>query len=255
MVVELMRDWTTEFFTAPALDAWQRSRSHATTQAEVEFLSHALRLGSERRRLLDVPCGDGRHAVGLAQRGHAVTGIDIAVDNEARVRQLAIAADLAIDFVLGDMRNLPDRPAFDGAYCFGNSFGYFPRPETTSFLVALAKTLSPSARFVIDTACAAESILLDLNRQSWVRVDDGLVLLLRCEYDARHSRLDTTYTSIQDGRLTDERTSHHYIFTSGEIVAMLDTAGFTTQALLGDLDGSQFELGSERLLLIARRRG
>ena len=249
-----MADWTHEFFTPIALDAWQRSRPHEATLAEVEFLRGALGLGPEPRRLLDVPCGDGRHAVGLAKLGHAVTGVDIAVDNGPRLARLAAAAGVVIDFQVGDMRALPDRPPFDAAYCMGNSFGYFPRAETQSLLGSLSKALLPGARFVIDTACAAESILLDLNRQSWVRIDESLVVLMRCEYDPRESRLDTSYTSLLEGSAIDRRTAHNYVFTSGEIVAMLDAAGFTTLDLLGDLDGSAFELGSERLLLIAEKR-
>jgi SAM-dependent methyltransferase len=254
VVVSGMRDWTTDFFTPVALDAWQRSLSSEATQSEVEFLAAALALGSEPRRLLDVPCGDGRHAVALAQLGHAVTGVDIAVDNVRRAAQRANDARVTIDFHVGDMRVLPDRPPFDGAYCLGNSFGYFPRAETQRFLGTLAQTLVPGARFVIDTACAAESILLDLNRQSWLRVDEALLVLLHCEYDPRESRLDTTYTSVVDGRVADERIAHNYIFTTGELVAMLDAVGFSTLDLLGDLDGSEFELGSERLLLVAERR-
>jgi SAM-dependent methyltransferase len=249
-----MRDWTTDFFTPIALDTWQRSRSPAITLAEVEFLKEALLLGPEPRRLLDVPCGDGRHAVALAQLGHALTGVDIAVDNLQRATRLAATAGVTIDFHVADMRALPDSPAFDGAYCLGNSFGYFPRAQTQRFLNALAQALSSGARFVLDTACAAESILLDLNRQSWVRVDAALVVLMECDYDARESRLDTTYTTLRDGSVTDQRIAHNYIFTSGELVAMLDAAGFTTLDLLGDLDGSEFELGSERLLLVAQRR-
>ena len=40
-----------------------------------------------------------------------------------------------------------------------------------------------------------------------------------------------------------------------EIVGMLDVAGFETLGLLADLDGSEYELGAERLLVIAERRG
>jgi hypothetical protein len=44
------------------------------------------------------------------------------------------------------------------------------------------------------------------------------------------------------------------VFTSGEIVRMLEAAGLEILELYGDLDGSPFELGSERLLLIAQRK-
>jgi SAM-dependent methyltransferase len=254
MLVNGVRDWTTDFFTPIALDAWQQSQPLETTLAEVEFLTQALGLGPEPRRLLDIPCGDGRHAVELAKRGHAVTGVDIAIDNVQRAAKLAAAASVTLDFHVADMRALPQLPTFDGAYCLGNSFSYFPRAQTQSFLNALSQLLSPGARFVIDTACAAESILLELNRRSWVPVDDRLLLLLECEYDPRESRLDTTYTSLVNGCVADRRVAHNYVFTSGEHVAMLDAAGFTTLDLLDDLDGTDFELGSERLLLIAERR-
>lgn len=249
-----MLDWTTDFFTPIALDAWQHSQSPEATLAEVEFLKRALRLSRQPRRLLDIPCGNGRHAVALAKLGHAVTGVDSAVDNVQRAAKLSAAVGVTIDFQVADMRALPAGHDFDGAYCLGNSFGYFPRSETQAFLRALASVLAPGARFVIDTAYAAESILLDLNRQSWVRVDDQLLLLMECEYDPRESRLDTTYVSLLDGSVTDRRVAHNYVFSSGEHVAMLDAAGFTTLDLLDDLNGSQFELGSERLLLVAERR-
>jgi hypothetical protein len=77
---------------------------------------------------------------------------------------------------------------------------------------------------------------------------------MRCEYDARESRLDTTYTSLVAGSTADERTAHNYVFTTGELVGMLDAAGFTTLELLADLEGTPFELGSERLLIVAERR-
>jgi len=248
-----MPDWTTEFFSQPALDAWRRAQSPDITAAEVAFLEQVLGLGATPKRLLDVPSGDARHAIELAKLGHHVTAIDSAVDNEARARQGAADAAVSLDFVLGDMRALPARPAFEGAYCWGNSFGYFPRAQTQDFAHAVARSLAPGARFVIDTATSAESLLVELERRSWVRVDDELLLLLECEYDARESRLDTTYTSVLCDQVVDRRTAHHYVFTSGEIVGMLAAAGFETVDLLEDLAGTPFDLGSERLLIVAER--
>jgi SAM-dependent methyltransferase len=246
-----MQDWTTTFFSQVALDAWRRAQSPEVTQAEVEFLEEALGLGAEPKRLLDVPCGDARHAVELARRGHRVTAIDSAQDNEAQAQVRSASAGVTIDFVRADMRALPKRAPFEGAYCWGNSFGYFPRSESQRFTTAVGKRLVAGSRFVIDTATSAESLLVELERQSWVRVDDELVLLLECEYDARESRLDTTYTSVLRDQVVDRRTAHHYVFTSGEIVGMLEAAGFEIVDLLEDLDGAQFQLGSERLLLVA----
>jgi len=249
-----MSDWTKGFFSSIALDTWERSQSSETTREEVEFLQDALSLGDSPKRILDVPCGNGRHAVALAALGHAVTGVDGAVDNHARATKLAADAGVSLEVMTADMRALPDMPAFDAAYCMGNSFGYFPRTETQQFLNAVAKLTSVGARFVIDTTCAAECILLDLHRQWWTRLDDEVTVLLESEYDPRQSRLATTHTTLIDGHVTDRRVAHHYVFTSGEILHMLDAAGFSPTTLLSDLDGSLFELGSDRLLIIAQRR-
>jgi SAM-dependent methyltransferase len=249
-----MKDWTQGFFEAPALDAWQRSRSERDTREEVAFVADALQLDATPRRLLDVPCGDGRHAVELAQRGHQVVGIDIAPDNARRAAARARAATATIEFVEGDMRTLSGRGVFDGVYCMGNSFGYFPRADTQRFIEGVASVLAAGGRFVLDTSTAAESILVELSRQSWIRVDDELTLLLECDYDPVESRLDTTYTSVLEGRVVDTRTSHHFIFTSGEIIDMLEAAGLRLVACASDLDGAPFELGCDRLLLTAERR-
>jgi SAM-dependent methyltransferase len=246
-------DWTKDFFSASALDAWRRAHSPEITQAEVDFLVSALALGEAPMRLLDVPCGDARHAVELAQLGHHVTAVDRAADNEAQARRRAAAAGVTLDFVRADMRALPAAAAFGGAYCWGNSFGYFPRAETSQFVASVAQRLSPGGRFVIDTATCAECLLVELEQRSWQQVDAEMLLLLECAYDPRASRLDTTYTSVLRDQVVDRRTAHHYVFTSREIVEMLEAAGFETIELLGDLDGAPFELGAERLLVIAEK--
>lgn len=237
------------------MDSWRRAHSPEVTESEVEFIEQALALDDGPGRLLDVPCGDARHAVALAKLGHQITAVDRAPDNEARARELAAAAGVNIDFVLADMRKLPQRARFDGAYCWGNSFGYFPRAETRLFTASVAQSLAPGARFLLDTATCAESLLVELERRSWTQVDDELVLLLECEYDARASRLDTTYTSVLRDQVVDRRTAHHYVFTSAEIVDMLEAADFEVIELFGDLALSPFELGSERLLVVAQRKG
>lgn len=251
-----MRDWTTTYFSTPALDAWQRAQTEEITVAEATFLNEVLLATDGAKRLLDVPCGEGRHAVELAKLGPQVTGIDISPENQTRALARASAAGVAVEHVLADMRTplSLSKGAFDGAYCWGNSFGYFPRAEMQQFVASVAANLHTRGRFIIDTATAAESVLVELNRRSWIQVDDELTLLLECEYDTVESRLDTTYISVLNGRVVDRRTAHHFVFTSGEIVAMLDAAGFETLALLADLDGSEFELGAEQLIVIAERR-
>jgi SAM-dependent methyltransferase len=245
--------WYETFFDEIALDIWQDSRSEEQTAAEVDYLEAALG-GRDRRRLLDLACGNGRHAVLLAARGHAMTGLDIAEGNRARGARRAAAAGVEVEWITGDMSRLEVREPFDGAYLWGNSFGYFPRVQTAQFMASVARALEVGGRFVIETNVAAETILSDLAHRTWMRVADHTLVLLEGRYIARESRLDHIYTTIRDDRVVAESTAHIWIYTCGEIVAMAEAAGFEVLDLHGNLDSSRFELGDDQLIFLLERR-
>jgi SAM-dependent methyltransferase len=121
------------------------------TRTEVDFLERALDIDAGAQ-LLDVPCGNGRHAIELASRGYKMTGLDLSEEFIAGARS---ATPLAVRWVRDDMRSLPWVSEFDGAYCFGNSFGYLAWEEARHFLAAVARGLKPGARFVVETGMAA----------------------------------------------------------------------------------------------------
>lgn len=244
--------WYESFFDEDALDVWQLSRSDEETAAEIDYLDSIL-AAPEGGHLLDVACGNGRHAVPLAARGYAVTGIDIAEGNRRRVEARAAAAGVSIDLTIGDVTRMEHDQAFDGAYLWGNSFGYFPRAASREFLSRVRRALRPGARFVIDTAMAAESILGDLDRRTWVRVSDEVRVLLESSYSPRESRVDTTYTTIRGDRVVGERTAHVWIYTCGELLDMARSAGLEPLDTHGDLEGNSFELGDDRLIAILER--
>src|SRR5665213_2439048 len=75
--------------------------------------------------ILDMGCGNGRHAVALARLGYNVTGVDLngrylgaAIEQARREKSNAI-------FVQGDMRTFRRANAFDAAMILWNAFGYF----------------------------------------------------------------------------------------------------------------------------------
>jgi len=60
------------------------------------------------------------------------------------------------------MRNIEGLGVYDGAFCFGNSFGFLEYADMEKFLAGVARALTPGARFIVNTAMAAESVLPDL---------------------------------------------------------------------------------------------
>jgi SAM-dependent methyltransferase len=243
----LKTEWFETFFQGPAVDFWTRAIPPALTLADVDFLEKTfdVKPGS---RLLDVPCGNGRHSIELARRGYRITGIDLSEEFLAAAR-----AALHADWRFGDMRALELEPAaYDGAFCFGNSFGYLDHTGVAAFLSALAGALKPGAKLVIETGVAAESILPTLVQKRWHRIGD-LLVLSENRYDPWESRLNIDYTFVRDGTI-ETRPAASYVFTTAELRRMLDAAGFNTLAFQSSVAGDPYQLGSPRLMIIAQRR-
>src|SRR6266851_1354723 len=64
-------NWFEDFFHGIANDLWRKAVTAEQTRAEADFLQRTL---GKKRRLLDVPCGNGRHSLELARRGCHMTG-------------------------------------------------------------------------------------------------------------------------------------------------------------------------------------
>lgn len=65
--------------------------------------------GDASRKLLDVACGVGTQALGLAKLGYSVTASDIARTAVERARPEAEQRGLSIDFSVADMREVSSR--------------------------------------------------------------------------------------------------------------------------------------------------
>ena len=245
--------WYEDFFaTDAALDVWQKYVTPEMTCAEAEFLASVFEDRTDGH-LLDVPCGNGRHAVELAGRGFRVTGVDISEENVRRARSNAEAEGVQTRFIYADMRELPISMRFDGAFCFGNSFGYLDHDGMRDFVARVAALLRPGGSFCIDTWMAAESILPRLSNRSWFSMDD-MYLLAENRYDAGESRLDTTNTMLySDGRSVVQDSSH-WVYTVAEIKRLLASVGLETVATYGSLDKEPFEVKKRRLLLVAEKK-
>jgi SAM-dependent methyltransferase len=241
------QNWYQTFFTGLALDFWRGAFPPEATLKECDQLMTLLGVGPGAR-LLDVPCGNGRHLLELAGRGFRMAGVDISPEFVDEVRT-QLDSGWEADVHCGDMRSIPWDGPFDGAYCLGNSFGYVDRDGCSDFLSAVAKSLKPGARFVLETGMAAESILPNLvPRDDYETADCRMEIENR--YRAQAGALETHYVFLKGGR-REERVSLHHVFTIREIVGMLKHAGLQQKGLYSGLGGEPFEIGAPDLILLA----
>lgn len=243
----ITNDWTQDFFHGLAVDFWLAVAP--PPDADLPFLEKVFGAPAGQA-ILDVACGAGRHSIALARRGYAVTGVDLSTTCLAEAQRRA--KDVSIEWHRGDMRELPWSNRFDGALCFGNSFGYSDREGTRAFLRTLAASLKPGAAFVLESGATAESLLPTLQTRRWMEVD-GILFFSGATYDASASRLDVDYSFVR-GAVRETRTAHTWIYTIGKLREMFAGAGLVVEQLSSSPAGDPFRLGDPRLLMVARKK-
>ena len=224
------------------------------SEREAAFVAEALDL-SAGDRVLDVPCGHGRLANPLADRGCSVVGVDLTrgfLDRAlADAREQGVADSVA--YCRGDMRALPVRTGgFDAAFNAFTSFGYFDDAGNRRTLAELARALRPGGRVLVDVP-NLPAVLGEFEAVTAVE-RDGDHLVDRHEYDPRTGRMRTDRLTVRDGG-TREATFSVRQYTYPELVELFEDAGFEVVADYGSLEGEDYSVDAGRTVLVGELRG
>lgn len=135
---------------ADAYDAIYRSKDYPGEVALIERIlaGHGF---AGPRRLLDLGCGTGNHALPLAQRGHSVVGVDRSPAMLAQARIKTDAARHCVEFRSGDIRNLDLAERFDAVLMMFTVLGY--QHQDDDLMAALAtvrRHLGSGGLFIFD---------------------------------------------------------------------------------------------------------
>lgn len=242
-------DWSHSFFRGLVAESVPLLFPPEVTAQEIAGLARTL-APMPGARILDVPCGDGRLALGLAATGLRLTGVDVCSELVSRAAQAASERGLDARFVVGDMRELAFDAEFESAFCMGNSFAYFEDEANAAFLGGVARALVPGGRFVLDALCA-ETLLPHLQERKWFRLGD-ILFLSATTYDPTTATATTDYTlSRGDGR--EDKTARYRVYGVRQLIELLQAAGFSAVVPTSDLDGTPFRFGARRLFLLATK--
>jgi len=124
------------------------------TVREVDFLIEEL-LVPAGGAILDVGCGTGRHAVELAKRGYAVTGLDLSSNMLSRAADRAKAEDVRVEWVRANATRFTFPGRYDAAICLcEGAFGLLghaddPIDQPLSILCNISRSLKPQAKAVL----------------------------------------------------------------------------------------------------------
>ena len=123
---------------------------------------------------------------------------------------------------------------------------------TARSLASMRAALRPRGRLVLESMTVAESFLVAGFKPSTEWEYGGIRLSATNHYRVSESRLESDFTfEDAEGHVEHTRAAHH-VHTSGEVVRLLQQAGFGEIELLGSDGVEPYALGSPRLVAVAR---
>lgn len=110
-------------------------------------------IGEDRAAVLDCSCGIGTQAIGLALRGHRVTGTDLSLRAAARAAREAADRNLSLRTAAADMRRLPFAGGrFDTVVCADNSLPHLlTEQDVHAALAEMHRVLRPDGLLLVST--------------------------------------------------------------------------------------------------------
>jgi SAM-dependent methyltransferase len=167
-------------------------------------------------RVLDLGCGTGRLALGLAAAGHQVTGVDPARASLDAARTKPGAE--RVTWIVGTMSDVPEQ-TFDMAVMTSHVSQFLiDDQEWDRALADLARLLRPGGRLLFDARDPQ-----DRRWDAWNPVDSRHQVALP---DGREVAVWTEVTAVRDSRVSF---THHYVFPDGDELLSTATLRFRTE--------------------------
>ena len=202
-------------------------------------------------KVLDMPCGPGRHSLELARQGFSVTGVDRAAMFIEEARRRAEKEGLEAEFICQDMREFRRDRAFDAALNLFTSFGYFDdQAEDRLVLENFFASLKPGGKLLVDVR-GKETLARDFRPRDWVE-REGILLLEEREIMEGWSRIRTRWIVVRDGR-QKEFTLTLRLYSGAELKGLMEEVGFQEVKLYGDFEGAPYGPEARRLIAVGRK--
>jgi SAM-dependent methyltransferase len=196
-----------------------------STEKDVAFLARQLPL-PRYRRLLDLCCGYGRHAMRLAERGYQVTGLDRDPEAIAEAKRRTYAANQQVTYLVGDMREIGALPGtFDGVINMWQSLAFFDEATNADVLRQVHSKLTPGGRFIADIYNRA---FFERNQGQKRQEIDGTIVETDGYMEGGRWHSALTYRDA-DGAVVGGDHMDWQMFTPDEFVALASECGFTVR--------------------------
>lgn len=243
--------WWTSYFDAGYLREYEPLFDLREDRAQVARLVELLALPAGSR-VLDLACGQGRHAHLLAEAGFRVDGYDLSRELLTRARRRGTGRTLR--YTRGDMRSLPARwtGRFDAVVNLFTSFGFFDDPrDDAQVLRECARVLVPGGVMIWQGGSRDGVMARFLARDGW-ETSDGTIVVQDRSFDPLAGRL-TIRSTWQTSGGTEHREHRIRLYTATRMAELMLEAGLVVEQAWDSFADRPLSRRSSEMLLVARR--
>lgn len=213
--------------------------------------------------ILEIMCGTGALSIPLAQEGHQVTGLDLAEPMLAEARRKAEAAGVAVEWVLGDVRNFELGQRYNLIFLPSNSIAHLlTRDDLEACLASVMRHLLPEGRFAVSIFVPGLPLLIKSPEEEQEFVDyidpdsgEEVMITFRSWYDsATQIKYNHLYKRVGNGPVEADGELTMRMYFPQELDALFWYNGFAIEHKYGASDRRPFDAQSAMQFYVLKRR-
>lgn len=243
--------WWATYFDERYLLEFEPLFEETINRAQVTRLMELLEL-PDGARILDCPCGQGRHAHLLAEAGYDVTGVDYSVPL-LRVAK-ARGTGTRLRYRKADMRALPERwtGRFDAVLNLFTSFGFFDDATDDAHVIQqFARVLAPGGTLIWFGGSRDGVVSRWVGRDRWT-TEDGSTIAHERSFDPRTGQI-TIQTTWRGPTGSGQRMHRIRLYTATRLAELCADAGLDVVAVYDGLNDRPLRRTSAEMMLVARK--
>ena len=243
--------------------AYQRGPYLRFSQSLVESVlpEYLAELEFQPQNFLDVACGEGSFAVGMAKLGYQVTGIDQSPRMIALAQQRGKKDGVDVHFIVEDMRSIPFQGEFDLVTCFFDSLNYMLTvKDLHSAFKGAYRSLRPGGLFIFDMNTIYGLAVDWMRSETYIQNEaEDFIEIHRQSYDYENqvATMDiTAFTQRGDYWERMDETHRERGYPIADIQFLLHETGYTILGMFGSLKNrTEIQSTSPRVWFTALKPG